>query len=60
MKEVTKIESEYLHRNVSVGIIVPDKVEKIVVLLHGRDGSFKVQSSDYYDLRNKGWAFREK
>ena len=39
-KNVIKIPSNYLHNEVTVGVIVPDRVEKLLLLLHGYGGSF--------------------
>ena len=35
------MQSEYLNGEVSVGVIVPAKIEKFLLLLHGYNGSFK-------------------
>lgn len=40
-KNVIKIPSNYLHNEVTVGVIVPDRVEKLLLLLHGYGGSFR-------------------
>ena len=40
-KQIIKIQSEYLNGEVSVGVIVPAKIEKFLLLLHGYNGSFQ-------------------
>lgn len=32
--------SQYLHQDVSFGVIAPDKIDKVVILLHGYNGCF--------------------
>ena len=39
-KNAIKIPSNYLHNEVTVGVIVPVRVEKLLLLLHGYGGSF--------------------
>lgn len=39
-KHVHKIKSEYLHCETTVGVIVPNQIDKLLVLLHGYNGSF--------------------
>ncbi len=40
-KHIIRIKSEYLNGEVSVGVIIPKKIEKFLLLLHGYNGSFK-------------------
>lgn len=40
-KNIIKIESEYLQCAATVGIVIPEHVEKFLILLHGYNGSFK-------------------
>jgi len=40
-KQLIQMQSEYLNSEVSVGVIIPAKVEKFMLLLHGYGGSFK-------------------
>ncbi len=40
-KETITIKSKYLNREISVGIIIPNQIDKFLLLLHGHSGSFK-------------------
>lgn len=40
-KHIIKMESEYLHCETTVGVVIPTQIEKLLVLLHGYNGSFK-------------------
>ena len=39
-KKVIKIESQCLRQTVTIGVVVPDKIDKVMILLHGYGGSF--------------------
>lgn len=52
-----KIKSEYLQCETAVGVILPKKIEKFLLLLHGYDGSFeqldeKLPLAEYANLHN--------
>lgn len=40
-KDVIKIPSRYLHDEVSIGVTVPERVDKVLILLHGYGGSYR-------------------
>lgn len=39
-KTYTKLDSKYLKKEIEVGLVIPKAIDKVVVLLHGYDGSF--------------------
>lgn len=39
-KTIKKIESQCLHREVFIGLIIPETIKKILLLFHGYNGSF--------------------
>lgn len=49
-KQILKIDSKYLNSMTTVGTIIPEKTENIMILLHGYNGSFK-QLDDNLPLR---------
>lgn len=57
-KQLIQMQSEYLNGEVSVGVIIPAKIEKFMLLLHGYNGSFKhlddnlplEQYANYYNM----------
>ncbi len=40
-KQIITLQSEYLHRETTVGVVIPTHVEKYMLLLHGYGGSFQ-------------------
>lgn len=39
-KKVITIESQFLRQTVMIGVVVPNKIDKVMILLHGYGGSF--------------------
>ena len=37
-KKVIKIESQCLRQTVTIGVVFPDKIDKVMILLHGYGG----------------------
>lgn len=46
-KHVFKMKSEYLHCETTVGVIIPTRIEKFLVMLHGYNGSFKHMDDNF-------------
>ena len=40
-KQLIQMKSEYLNRDGLVGVVVPEKMNKIMLLLHGFNGTFR-------------------